>query len=325
MARRKQPLETVPSMPREFLPISNPTLVAKPPEGQGWIHEVKFDGWRMQLHVRDGRATWWTRNGFDWTEKLGVISVFAGELPACIIDGELCALDDDEHPSFSALQSAMRTGRTDELIFYAFDILFRGTDDLRPYALTTRKDALAKVLQAGGAAIEDTIRFVEALPDASAAQLKIAACRMGLEGLVSKKAGENYRAGRTEVWLKSKCRPSQELVVGGWKSGRDGRFKGLLTGVYEGDRLIYAGGVKTGFSDRTISDAVPRLKALRRPASPFVGTQPKAEAGDALHFVEPRLVAEADIAEWTASGKLRQASFKGWREDKAPTEVRREA
>lgn len=324
MARRKQDLERTLAMPREFLPISNPTLVAKPPEGPGWIHEVKFDGWRMQLNVASAKARWWTRNGFDWTEKLGVISVFAEELPDCILDGELCALDEDGHPSFSALQSAMRTGRTDDLIFYAFDILFRGSDDLRPYALTTRKTALANALEEGGEAIEETIRFVEPLPDASAAQLKVAACRMGLEGLVSKRAGENYRAGRTEVWLKSKCRPSQELVVGGWKSGRDGRFKGLLTGVYDGDRLVYAGGVKTGFSDRTISEAVPRLKALQRRASPFTGTQPKADAGDALHFVEPKLVAEADIAEWTASGRLRQASFKGWREDKAPKDVCRE-
>ncbi len=325
MARRKQDLERTLAMPAEFLPISNPTLVRKPPEGAGWIHEVKFDGWRMQLNVKGGRVRWWTRNGHDWTDKLGVVSVFAAELPDCILEGEMCALDDDGHPSFSALQSAMKSGRTDELIFYAFDILFRGTDDLRPYALTTRKAALAAVLEEGGPAIEDTIRYVEALPNASAAHLKLAACKMGLEGIVSKKVGENYRQGRTEVWLKTKCRPSQELVVGGWKSGRDGRFKGLLTGVYEGGALRYAGGVKTGFSDRTVTEAVPRLKAIAKKESPFVGPQPKADAGDALHFVEPRLVAEADIAEWTASGKLRQASFRGWREDKEPADVRRES
>ena len=320
MARTKQDLERTLAMQREFLPISNPTLVSKPPQGPGWIHEVKFDGWRMQLHVHSGQVTWWTRNGHDWTDRLGVVSVFAGELPDTIIDGEMCALDEEGHPSFSA----MRTGRTDELVFYAFDILFRGPDDLRPYSLLTRKEALAKVLHQGDPAIEDTIRFVEPLPDAPAADLKRAACKMGLEGIVSKKAGENYRAGRTEVWLKSICRPSQELVVGGWKTGRDGRFKGLLTGIYEDGTLRYTGGVKTGFSDRTISEAVPRLRALKKRLSPFVGSQPKAETGDDIHFIEPKLVAETDIAEWTASGKVRQASFKGWREDKPPTEVRRE-
>jgi bifunctional non-homologous end joining protein LigD len=326
MARRKQDIEVTPRMPAGFLPISNPTLVAKPPEGAGWLHEIKFDGWRMQLHVAGGRPTWWTRRGHDWTEKLGVMSVFAGELPDCILDGEMCALDADGNPSFSALQSAMRSGRTDELVFFAFDILFRGETDLRPYALTTRKDALASVLEAGGEAIEDAFRFVEPLPaTATAAQLKRAACAMRWEGIVSKKAGENYRPGRTEVWLKSKCRPGQEVVIGGWREGRDGRFKGVLTGVYDEGAFRYAGSIKNGFDARTAGEVRSRLKALARPRSPFVGPlQPSAEAGDRLHYAEPRLVAEAEIAEWTASGKMRQASFKGWREDKAPEEVRRE-
>jgi bifunctional non-homologous end joining protein LigD len=325
MPRRKQDIERTPTMPATFLPLSHPTLVAKPPEGPGWIHEIKFDGWRMQLNVAGGRATWFTRNGFDWTDRLGVISVFAGELPDCILDGEMCALDDDGQPSFSALQSAMRTGRTDELIFYAFDVLFRGADDLRPYALTTRKLILTDVLEQGGPAIADTIRYVDHFPDAPAGQLARAACEMRLEGIVSKKAGENYRAGRTAVWLKTKCRPGQELVIGGFKTAPDGRFKGLLTGVYERGELVYAGSVKTGFADRDVRDITPRLKALRRDRSPFAGKlQPTAAGGDRLNFVEPELVAQADIAEWTASGKVRQASYKGLREDKPATDVRRE-
>lgn len=325
MARKKQDLECTLTMPAEFLPLAHPTLVSRPPEGSGWLHEIKFDGWRMQLNVKEGRATWFTRNGHDWTGKLGVLSVFAGELPDCILDGELCALDDDGNPSFSALQSAMVTDRTDELVFFAFDILFRGETDLRPYALETRKASLRRVLDEGGPAIEDVIRYVDHFPDAPAKQLHRAACEMRLEGIVSKRLDENYRPGRSQVWLKAKCRPGQELVVGGWKTSPGGHFKGLLTGVYREGQLIYAGSVKNGFGEREVRQLGPRLKALERRRSPFTGKlQPMASGGDRLHFAEPRLVAQADIAEWTASGKVRQASFKGLREDKAPNEVRRE-
>lgn len=325
MARKKQDLERTPAMPTAFLPLSHPTLVAKPPEGGGWIHEIKFDGWRMQLNVSGGRARWYTRNGFDWTAKLGVLSVFAEHLPDCILDGEVCALGEDGQPSFSALQSAMAAGRSDELIFYAFDILYRGESDLRPYALATRKASLARVLKEGGEEIEEYIRFVDHFPDAPSRQLHRAACELRLEGIVSKRLDENYRAGRTAVWLKAKCRPGQELVVGGWRTSPAGHFKGLLTGVYDNGQLVYAGSVKNGFGEREVRQVLPRLKALQRPRSPFKGKlQPTATGGDRLHFAEPRLVAQADIAEWTASRKLRQASFKGLREDKAPEEVRRE-
>lgn len=325
MARRKQDLERTPRMPAEFLPLSHPTLVARPPEGPGWIHEIKFDGWRMQLNVAGGRATWWTRNGLDWTDKLGVVSVFAEELPDCILDGEMCALDEDGAPSFSALQSAMRSGRTDELVYFAFDILFRGETDLRPYALETRKTSLRRVLDEGGEAIDHAIRYVDHFPDAPARQLHQAACEMRLEGLVSKRLDENYRGGRTAVWMKVKCRLGQELVVGGWKTSPAGHFKGLLTGVYEDGELRYAGSLKNGFGAREVRSLQPRLKALSRPRTPFAGkAQPTASGGDRLHYIEPRLVAQAEIAEWTASGKVRQASYQGLREDKPPEEVRRE-
>lgn len=325
MARRKQDLERTLKMPAEFLPLSHPTLVAKPPEGPGWIHEIKFDGWRMEMNVSKGRATWFTRNGHDWTDKLGVLSVYAGELADCILDGELCALDGEGAPSFSALQSAMASGRSDELVFFAFDILFRGENDLRPYALETRKASLRRVLDDGGPAIADAIRYVDHFPDAPARRLHRAACEMRLEGIVSKRLDENYRSGRTQVWLKSKCRPGQELVVGGWKVSPAGHFKGLLTGVYRDGELVYAGSVKTGFGEREVRQLIPRLKALERKSSPFTGKpQPSASGGDKLHFTEPRLVAQADIAEWTASGRVRQASYKGLREDKPAQEVRRE-
>lgn len=324
MARRKEDIELTPIMPRTFLALAHPTLLQRPPQGRDWIHEIKFDGYRFQLNVAGGKATWFTRNGHDWTEKLPRHSAAAAGLEDCILDGELCALDAAGQPAFSALRRALNARTSGSLVYFAFDVLWRGTTDLRPYSLATRKKALQEILASAGGGLANKIRYVDHFDDLPAAQLLEAACRMELEGIVSKKLGENYRAGRTSVWAKAKCRPSQEVVVGGWRSGPDGRFKGLLTGVYERGELRYAGALKTGFADRQLQDLRPRLKALARPRSPFVGAQPRADRGDEVHFVEPRLVAAAEIAEWTDSGRLRQASFKGLREDKEPLEVRRE-
>lgn len=322
MARRNQDLALTPSMPGTFLPLAHPTLVARPPSGVGWIHEIKFDGYRFQLNVQSGRATWFTRNGHDWTQKLPLHSAAAAMLEDCVLDGELCALDDAGQPAFSALRRSLSARSSGRLVYFAFDILWRGGTDLRPFALSTRKKALKEVLDVAG--VGSRIRYVDHFADLPGDQLLDAACRMQLEGLVSKKTGENYQAGRTSVWAKAKCRPSQELIVGGWKSGPDGRFKGLLTGVYEREGLKYAGSLQTGFADRQMKDLTPRLKALARPGTPFAGVQPRADRGDALHFVEPQLVAQAEIAEWTDSGRVRQASFKGLRFDKVALEVRRE-
>jgi bifunctional non-homologous end joining protein LigD len=324
MARRKQDIERTARMPNSFLPLSHPTLVAKPPEGRDWIHEIKFDGFRFQLNVCDGVATWFTRNGLDWTDKLAAHSADAAGLEDCILDGELCAIGPDGQPDFSALRSDLNRRTSGRLIYFVFDILYRGETDLRPYALSTRKASLRKLLDAGGPAVAKRFRYVDHFEGVAAGELLQAACRMRLEGIVSKNLGENYKAGRSTAWSKAKCRPGQEVVVGGWKAGPDGRFKGLLTGVYERGELRYTGSVKTGFRDQDLREITPRLKALARTRTPFAGDQPRATGGDRLHFVEPQLVAQAEIAEWTGSGRLRQASYKGLREDKAPEEVRRE-
>ena len=324
MARRKQDIERTPRLPLGFQPLSHPTLEAKPPEGRDWIHEIKYDGFRFQLRVEGGVASWFTRNGFDWTDKLPVHSAAAAGLEDCILDGELCAVDAQGQPSFSKLRSTLNGRTSGQLVYFVFDVLWRGDSDLRPYALTTRKKSLEKLLAAGGPAVAKRFRYVDHFADAPPAALLKAACQMSLEGLVSKKVGENYRAGRTAVWIKTKCRPGQEVVVGGWKAGPDGRFKGLLTGVYERGQLRYAGSLKTGFRDQQMKELTPRLKSLARERTPFAGEQPKAARGDSLHFVEPELVAQAEIAEWTDSGRLRQASFKGLRDDKPAIEVVRE-
>lgn len=157
-------------MPATFQPLSHPTLVSKPPEGRDWIHEIKFDGWRMQLNVAGEVARWFTRNGLDWTDKLPGLAASTGKLQDCILDGELCALDEEGRPSFSKLRRNMTPRLSGNLVFFAFDILWRGETDLRPYALSTRKISLATVLDEAGPSIKGQIRYVDHFADAPAVE-----------------------------------------------------------------------------------------------------------------------------------------------------------
>ena len=298
-----------------FLDFQHPRLVPRPPEGPQWLHEIKFDGYRLQVHVAAGQVTIWTRNGHDWSEKFPEIAKEAARLPDCILDGELCALNLKGQPDFSALRASISPGHTGRLVLFVFDVLWLGEDDLRSVELRERKAILQRLL---GTEPRSRLRRVDALPQGGQSMLT-AACRMGLEGIVSKRADSPYSAGRAETWVKAKCRPGQEVVIGGWVQEPGGTFKALLVGVQEPDGLHYAGSVKTGFAGS--SGLLTRLQALEVAGSPFVdGPARKSEN----RWARPRLVANVEFAEWTASGKLRQASFKGLREDKEPAEVRRE-
>ncbi len=272
----------------------------------------------MQLRVHDGRPTIWTRNRHDWTGRFPALAEAAARLPDCIVDGELAAIGEDGKPSFSALRSAIAKGRTSDLVFFAFDLLYEGYDDLRPYALPSRKARLRAILQKAGVA--PVIAYVEHF-ETDARALVRQACGLGLEGIVSKRLDQPYRAGKTGDWQKAKCRPAQEVVIGGWRS-EGVRFKALFAGVYKGDALRYAGSIKTGFPADVVHDLERRLRALEQPTSPFAGAQPERKGE--RHWCAPELVAQVEFAEWTASGKLRQASFKGLREDKNPRDVVRE-
>ncbi len=298
------------------------TLVDAPPTGDGWLAEAKYDGYRVVVALDAGHARAFTRNHADWSDRFAPICRAIEGLPAAsaIIDGEAVLFDPDGVSRFELLQSALGT-HPERIAYAAFDLLFLNGHDLREMPLAQRKELLRTLLADEGPT--SLLRFADHI-DSSARELYAKACSAGLEGVVCKRADSRYTAGRGRDWQKVKCRHTQELVVGGYTEGHGSRgaLGSVLVGTYDGDRLVYAGRVGSGFDEAALATVAARLNESARESSPF---EPAPRVpGHAVHWVEPRIVIEAAFREWTAEGVLRQPVFLGVREDKPAAEVVRE-
>jgi bifunctional non-homologous end joining protein LigD len=308
---------------RAKLPDFVPPVLAKrvetAPSGPDWLHEIKFDGYRALARIDHGAARLLTRSGLDWTDRFRALSQALARLPVetALIDGEVVVMAETGASHFSGLQEALSEGRDDRLQFYAFDLLHLDGKDLTSARLEERKAALEPLIAALG---EGPIHY-SAHFDADGPEVVSNACRLALEGVVSKKRGSPYRPGRGGEWLKTKCVERQEFVIGGFsKPTTGGKGVGALAlGYYREHDLIYAGRVGTGFTEKSGRDLRAKLEKLKRAGNPFRDV-PRVQAKGVI-WVEPQLVAEIEFQNLTADDMLRHASFQGLREDREPEGV----
>jgi len=312
------------SPPPEAAEVALATLVETPPEGSGWLHEIKLDGYRIVGRVEAGEVTLLTRRGNDWTARAPSVASVLARLPVqnAVLDGEIVSLRSSGVSDFQALQNALSEGRSQSLVYYAFDLMFLDGLDLRPLPLLERKTALAALL--AKAKSDGHLRLSEHVEGRGQAVFD-RACKLGLEGTIAKRADAPYRAGRGRDWLKIKCIARQEFVIGGYTppGGSRTHIGALLLGVREGDDLRYAGKVGTGFSVASLRDLHARLEPLRQAECPF-SPRPSGALVKGAKWVKPSLVAEIAFTEFTADGRLRHPSFQGLREDKPAAAVVRE-
>lgn len=303
----------------------------QPPEGEDWIHEIKFDGYRILVVVEDGAARVLTRSGLDWTDRFPSIAEACAGLPvrSAVLDGEAVVTDSAGLSSFALLQEAIgrfgnRRGDIGQVRGALFDLLFLNGTDLRPRPLIERKETLRGLLE--DQPQEGVLFYSDHIDEAGGPAVLRNACGMALEGIISKRRDRPYIAGRGKDWVKSKCVERQEFVIGGFTPPSHGGpgIGAVVLGVYEDGRLIYCGKVGTGFTEASGKAVRAALEKRRRERSPFAGFGRKEAGRDAV-FVEPDLICEIEFLSWSRDGMVRQGSFQGLREDKDPREIGREA
>ena len=309
--------KTASKAPPPFQQPQLATLVDEVPTGNSWLHEYKYDGYRLLLAVGDGVATAWTRKGLDWSDKFKPLVKAAARLPGgCLIDGEAVALDDKGRPSFQLLQSTLKGGSAN-LAFFAFDLLVDRGKDIRKLPNIERKERLAALLEG----VPPPILYGDHVVGRGD-ELFDAMCKQGGEGIISKKADAPYKGIRTRNWLKIKCIQRQEFVIIGWSESDKRRgFRSLLLGTREGRAFRYAGKVGTGFNAQLIDDLMERMEPLEVEKATVEVPRPDRKGA---HWIAPKLVAEIAFAEVTDDGVLRHPSFMGLREDKPAKDVVRE-
>lgn len=296
------------------------TLVESPPSGENWVHEIKYDGYRLLAFIANGEVLLRTRGLKDWTRKFGPLanSLAALKVQSAVLDLEACVLDKRGRTDFSLLQEALSQGKPEQIEGFVFDLLYLDGVDYTKTPLLKRKSLLANLLKKTKPPLRYSEHY-ESMPD-----LLPRACKIGAEGLVSKRKDSLYRGLRTDEWVKSKCGLEQEFVIGGFMSAKDHAkaVGAVLLGYYKNGKLVYAGKVGTGFTRQTAKDTYKKLSALKTGKNPFSEKPPRGLRP--YVFIEPKILCEVSFAEWTADGHIRHGSFKGLREDKNPKEVKEE-
>src|SRR6267142_6792994 len=307
----------------QFIPPQLATLVKEPPSGDEWLHELKFDGYRMLCRIDRGRVTVWSRNGKDWTEKFQnvVEAVKSLKVTSAMLDGEIVIVDAQGRSSFQKLQRAMGKATTTGFAYEVFDLIYLDGFSLTQTPLKDRKEILKNLV---GSNSHGVIRYSEHI-NGNGDEFFKHACEYGIEGIVSKLANLHYESTRNRNWLKVKCAKQQEFVIAGYTPSSKNLpgFGSLVLGVYEKGKLVYSGRVGTGFTFKQRGDLKKQLEKISRATSPLV-VVPKDPGLRETHWTEPKIVAEIAFTEWTSDGSIRHPSFQGLREDKNPKEIVRE-